>query len=444
MAKTVLITDADAFEQGRETSLEDRSYVDVNGVKVGGTEVVRSIHEGYNDTSKLKEPEAAQAQSDGATVQGGAMDLVNRFGSSFIEYKLIRKLLGSGGIIKNGLAALAVTFGKKLNILPTSVSPILGAAGSLVGSVLGPEASGIVEKVAEFVPEPNTKDTSIVTGVLTGTMGVGEGVAGFLWDKLGSEDGPVYGRVTEGSDFLERDESDRTLASAEDRVRAIYKNVFGEEAPDIRTADPKKTKEYMEANGKLMAEDGVFASCAEKDDTDREFAGMRAMTSASCELLEAAAGKAFSSGKLAKGYMNMAEGLAAYEAGAMEGFGTAYPDGADKAMEGLDKVMSASRGPLVESIVKMQEERGLFSDEELERLRDLIPELGPAMSVDMGGYDYMPDDEILNAHKAWEVPVEEPAQEEEASASVPAASGRQLPDMPSEDGKQADDPGYTI
>lgn len=444
MVKTVLVTDEAAQAHAQAETLEQRDYVDVDGNAVSGEEVVRSIEEGAYDTSKLE----ALPEDGGGTVAGGALDIVNKVGANMLEYKVASKLLKTerGGIVKKGLTWLGVSLLQHVNVLPTSIQPLLGAASSLAGSILGPQASALVEKVAEYVPEPNTKDTSIVTGIATGTMGAAEAVANFahgtLGDKAEEDPKPV---VTEGSDFLERDEGDQTLATAEDRVRAIYANVFGEDAPDLRTADPKKVGKYMEENGKLMATDGVFASCADKAETDREFAGMRAVTAASCAMLEDVAGR--SGKKAAKGFMTMAQGLAAYEAGAREGFGEKYPDGAEKAEAGLEKVMDASRGPLVESIRKMQAEHGLFTEDQLEELRELVPEL--AMDPTFGHEDeYMPDEDLLgpaepstDGGKGFQAYAESRPDPAPSTGSPHRSGTRPLPEQPSgTGGKDADGP----
>lgn len=384
MSKTILVTDEDALANAGD--LRDREYVDVNGLGVSGEDVVRSIETGAYDTSKLEpvapmEPVAATdgasgpepSEGGGQSVLGGASNLVNRLGAFFLEYKILGKLVKSDkGLLRKGLTVGSILLGQYLDVLPTSISPLLGAASGLVGTVLGPEASAVLDKVRDVIPEPAAGDASLFARLMDGTLDLGD---------FGQPEGP-RATVTEGSDFLERDEGDGTLATAEDRVRAVYANVFGEEAPDLRTTDPEKVREYMEANGKLMATDGVFASCADKEDTDREFAGMRAVTSASCAMLEEAADG--SAEKAVRGYLTMAKGLSAYEAGALDGFAEKYPDGASKAEAGLDKVMDASRGPLIGSILRMQAERGLFSDKEMEELEELVPGLSDqALAADI-------------------------------------------------------------
>lgn len=378
MSKTILVTDEDALANAG--NLQDREYVDVNGLDVSGGDVVRSIETGTYDTSKLEPMEATDGASgpeasEGGepSVLGGASSLVNRLGAVFLEYKILSKLFKSDkGLLRKGLTVGSILLGQYIDVLPTSISPLLGAASGLVGTVLGPEASAVLDKVRDVIPEPAAGDTSLFARLMDGTLDL---------EGLGQPEGP-RATVTEGSDFLERDEGDKTIATAEDRVRTVYANVFGAEAPDLRTADPKKVMEYMRANGKLMATDGVFASCANKEDTDREFAGMRAVTSASCAMLEEAADG--SAKKAVQGYLTMAKGLSAYEAGALDGFGEKYPDGAAKAREGLDKVMDASRGPLVESILRMQAEHGLFTDKEMEELEELVPGLSDqALAADI-------------------------------------------------------------
>lgn len=388
MAKTVLVTDEAA--QAQASDLRERNYMDVNGNAVSGEEVVRSIETGTYDTSKLEpvaggaDPGVTPGPEPAASVGGAASNMVNQLGAVFLEYQILGRLLGSKkGMLQKGLTLGLIGLGQYMNVLPTSISPLLGAASGLVGTVLGPDASAMVEKLQGVIPEPASGDTSLLTGLLDGTL-----------DLTGSGlPEEVRAVVTEGSDFLERDEGDKTIATAENRVRAIYANVFGEEAPDLRTADPKEIQKYMSANGKLMATDGVFASCAAKAETDREFAGMRAVTAASCAMLEEAAGD--SRKKAAKGFLTMAKGLAAYETGAREGFEEKYPDGAEKAEAGLAKVMDASRGPLVESVRKMQMEYGLFSEDQLEQLRELVPEL--AADPTFGHEDeYVPDESLLS------------------------------------------------
>lgn len=388
MADTVqLVTDLDARE--RFPDAVSRAYVAQDGSVVSGGQVSQMIAGGLGDTSALRqEQEQAQERSSGSGLGG-----IESLAMLFMEYKLISKLTKADkSFFKSALAFAAAGTLQAMHILPASFQPLLqAAAGAAAGAVGGSSQAGAaLGRLAGICPDD------------------------------GGELARTAAAISEGDDFLERDAGDRTTASAEARVKAIYVREFGEDILTTGAGDTpvEELKEYMSANGKLMAEDGVFASCANKAGADREFAGMRTVTSCACGVLEA---DLEAGGKSAKDlYLKMAEGLAAYESGAREGFLSGDPAKAAQAEEGLSKVMEASRGPVIASVKAMQDKYALFSGDDMARLRELLPgfdgdgleyDLAAALAADeLDAAAYMPDESILNAYK----------QEEPEAAKLPA------------------------
>lgn len=385
----VLVTDQDALEQVGEGIGE--SYLAADGRVVSGDKVAETIASGLTNTDQLGNEESYT----------GVLGIADKLGTLFMEYKLVGMLTKPN----KSFGRKVLTFGavgalQLFNVLPASMHPLLDA----VGSVIGGDTGNAMKDFADYLPA--TTDTSILTDALAE---IPDGIS-----TLKGED-PVEkppSGITEGDDFAERDEGDATMATAEARVKAIYMGQFGE---DMMSSGAGKNsledvKTYMSANGKLMAEDGVFASCANKDITDREFAGMRTMTASACELLESGMsgdGSVTVSRKdCAETYRKLIEGLAAYESGAREGFDSIYADDPEKraqAEAGLAKVMDASRGPVIESLRRIQDEYGLFTEEEMEQFGELLPGLnddGLEAAIEDSYEDsdlYAPDDATLAA-----------------------------------------------
>lgn len=186
MADTVqLVTDLDARE--RFPDAVSRAYVAQDGSVVSGGQVSQMIAGGLGDTSALRqEQEQAQERSSGSGLGG-----IESLAMLFMEYKLISKLTKADkSFFKSALAFAAAGTLQAMHILPASFQPLLQAAAGAVGG--SSQAGAALGRLAGICPDD------------------------------GGELARTAAAISEGDDFLERDAGDRTTASAEARVKAIY------------------------------------------------------------------------------------------------------------------------------------------------------------------------------------------------------------------------------
>lgn len=416
MAKPELVTDEAALERMGDTV--DERYVAADGAVVDGGKVAEVVTTDAADTT--------EAGKQGSAAAG----LVDGLGTVFVEYKLLGGLIKPGGsLLKKALTLGAVGALQMANVLPASLHPILEVAKEVVGE--DTNIGKAVSKLAEVLP--NKGDTSLVTDLVSGAA-----------DGAPTVDGAPAGAITEGDDYLERHGDDATVATAEARVKAIYAEQFGEDmlSAGAGKASSKDVESYMSANAALMAEDNVFLSCANKEPTDREFAGMRTVVDSACGMLEAdleAYGfpSSLSRPDSADTYMKMAAGLEAYEDGARKAFRKIYKDDPGKmaqAEAGLAKVMDASYAPLAESVLSVQDQYGLFTDAELKAFREKVPGVAAGLD-DSEASPYVPDPALLAG------PVESPAAKAEPVAVSVKRDGFDLSAM---FGKSGEKPGPEV
>lgn len=344
-----VVTDLDVVSGG---SASTGYYYDASGQKVATTDA--------NAENQFQEDKSGM---------GRIIALVDRGVMSFAEYKLIGMFTGAGKGLGGKLLAGAATAGLQLtNILPKSIKPIVEGVANMVGP--DTQIGGILNGLADFLPDVG--DDSLVAQAL----GAGQKTSSLEQSHVDKID------VLTDEQKAQKDASDKTLGSIGGRMGHVLDNPFGADADDkLDILDGEKINAYMAVNARQMAKDNVFLTAANKSMGDAEFGEMGAMMELTGDALEekAAQWKAEDGGTLSEehrkmlagAYMKSLEGLDAYEDAAADEIAALYandPARLAQASNGLGKVMSATVAPTLESLLEMQREYGLFTDEELEKI----------------------------------------------------------------------------
>lgn len=276
-------------------------------------------------------------------------NLLDRGLVSLGEFWILQKVTG------NTLIAGVATFGlQAVGILPKSMKPILNAVTGFVGedSAIGKTLSGIADKL------PDSETTK--------------------------EDGKTNAEKTLSptelsQDKQEKDSSDKTNSTVDERVKSDLSSMKVAAQSD-KVIDVSNT---MEANGKSVVKDGVLLTAANKSSNDQEFQDVQTMSmTMAAALEEKAVNMAGESGKLsdddkktlAAQCMNVMNGMAAYDNGAISQIKVSYGENtekATKATQGLGKVMSASTLPFIDAIKEMNEEYNFLSKDDEKALNDM-------------------------------------------------------------------------
>lgn len=394
-----VVTDMDVATGGAASS---GFYYDRNGEKVETTDANAENQVDKGATSGL----------------GGIMSLLDRGVISFAEYKLLGMFTGASKGIGGKLLAAGGTFLLQTgNILPRSIKPVLEGVANMVG----PESQigGLINGVADMLPDVG--DDSLVA------------------KALGTAQEPGAGEHAEKIDVLtdeqkaQKDASDKTIGSVSDRMEMVLDNPFGADSDEkLSILDGEKINGYMAVNARQMAQDNIFLTVANKNVRDGELGEMGAMMELSGDALEEKAalwaeqdGGQLSEEhrkELSEAYIKMMEGLDAYDNAAAEEMRILYADDPEKlaqGMNGLGKVMSATVVPTVSSMMEMQAQYGIFTEEDLQRLDEL-----QFAGVEGSALDYQEGELTMSEQEAagWQATHGDQQDEptEDASAQAPA------------------------
>lgn len=279
---------------------------------------------------------------------GKIVGLLDKCAVSYGEYKLVSMALNATIMKKHPLIgkvlSAGITFGgQSLGLLPSSVKPIL-------------------EGVSDFVGEDSTIGVAL------------KKVSGFIPDTSAVEKMKVQ---VDEQDKSEKDSSDKTLATADARINAIMSDPLY--SAHIVSTD--SMVDYMDVNSRLVVQDGVLLSCANKSASDEEFKLMESQTLLAANAMEekiesmrvADGGELSEAHKqqIAEMYMRVMRGFDSYDDAARDEMARMYPGDQgkqDQAMNGLSKVMFHTVNPMIESMKDMNAMYNLFDEEQIAEL----------------------------------------------------------------------------
>ena len=305
--------------------------------------VVRTAH-GTRSTTDVTETNEVLNNN---TSSGAA--LIDRGIVSLGEFWILKKVTG------NMLVAGVATFGlQAVGVLPKSMKPILDAVTGFVGkdSAVGKVLSKVSDKLPSDTVEQTEKGKTNAEKTLT-------------QEEL-------------AQDAKEKDSSDKTNSTVDERL-ASDMNTMKVASNSNKVIDVSNS---MAINGKAIAKGGVLLTAANKADNDKEFQNVQALSMTMAAALEEKAQSMAVNGELsddnkkllASQCMNVMNGMDAYDNGALSQVKSMYGENtadANKAVQGLGKIMYASTTPFVDAIKDMDAKYSFLSDADKEALNSI-------------------------------------------------------------------------